>query len=299
MVDTHGKRRLISLTPDSIPNKSTARLSLRKRHKISSNNAAPKLVDLKKNLKKKLTGIGLRAANRFGYYAEDGLISIHNHEFLDSEEFIKAYGRGLDSGGGIDPHHRWRVHTAIWAARSASSLAGDFVECGVNTGFISSAIMQTLQWNDLGKSFYLLDTFDGPNEAWFSEEEKSQGKVTDSHNARALGRYFSDVDAIRQNFSEWRSVNIIQGTVPETLEQVDTKSVAFLHIDMNQAYPELKALEFFWPVLVDGAIVLLDDYAYIGYTEQKRAMDSFADSTGVSILSLPTGQGLLIRPPTT
>jgi hypothetical protein len=48
--------------------------------------------------------------------------------------------------------------------------------------------------------------------------------------------------------------------------------------------------------MVKGAWVLLDDYAYVGYDEQKKAHDAFARSKGIDILSLPTGQGLYRKP---
>jgi hypothetical protein len=38
----------------------------------------------------------------------------------------------------------------------------------------------------------------------------------------------------------------------------------------------------------------MDDYTYIGYEPQHVALDEFAKSVGYEILSLPTGQGLLI-----
>jgi hypothetical protein len=60
--------------------------------------------------------------------------------------------------------------------------------------------------------------------------------------------------------------------------------------------PELAAIQFVWERLVPGAVVLLDDYAYYGYLSQKLAMDQFAQEKGVKILSLPTGQGLLLKP---
>ena len=56
-------------------------------------------------------------------------------------------------------------------------------------------------------------------------------------------------------------------------------------------------MRFLWNRLVPGAPVLLDDYAYSGYEWQKVGMDAFATEHGLSILSLPTGQGLLIKPP--
>jgi len=65
---------------------------------------------------------------------------------------------------------------------------------------------------------------------------------------------------------------------------------------MNCSAPEMAAVQFFWERLIPGAFVLLDDYAYCGYLSQKLAMDQFADEKSVKIVSLPTGQGLLIKP---
>jgi hypothetical protein len=45
-----------------------------------------------------------------------------------------------------------------------------------------------------------------------------------------------------------------------------------------------------------GAFVLIDDYAFYGYVSEKIAMDRFAQEMGIKILSLPTGQGLLVKP---
>ena len=42
-----------------------------------------------------------------------------------------------------------------------SHLPGDFVECGVNTGWHSLAICEYVNFNSLGKKFYLFDTFCG------------------------------------------------------------------------------------------------------------------------------------------
>jgi len=254
---------------------------------------------MKKAAYRFIAKFGQNIARKKGHYAEDGLISIHNNEFTLDESFVSAYQRGLDSGHGVDPNHRWRIHTALWAAQVASRLEGDFVECGVNTGFVSSAIMHHLDWNTLNKNFYLLDTFNGPVEKWFSEAEQSKGKVEESIKAKSLGRFRTDIQATIENFSEWNSVSIVQGAVPDTLPQVKTEKVAYLHLDMNQAYPEVKAAEHFWPLIVPGGVILLDDYAFIGYEAQKSAMDGFARKAGVEILSLPTGQGLIIKPPHT
>ena len=49
--------------------------------------------------------------------------------------------------------------------------------------------------------------------------------------------------------------------------------------------------------MVKGGVIVLDDYGYANATnEQKVAHDLFAKSKKVEILSLPTCQGLLIKP---
>jgi len=228
----------------------------------------------------------------------DGLQTIHCHDFVDDAAFVLAYQRGVKAIGGVDEYHWfWRVHIGLWAASGASKLDGDFVECGVNKGFLSSAIMEYLNWDSIGKTFYLLDTFKGLDERYVTDEERRVGRLAMNQDLLQSGQYTSSVGDVRANFAEWNNVCIIEGSIPETLCRVDAKSVAYLHIDMNCAPPEVAAAHFFWDRLVPGAFMLLDDYAYHGYHEQKVAMDVFAVEKGVDICSLPTGQGLIIKPP--
>jgi hypothetical protein len=42
-------------------------------------------------------------------------------------------------------------------------------------------------------------------------------------------------------------------------------------------------------------MVLLDDYAYFGNDSLKHAIDSAAAALGTEVLSLPTGQGLIVK----
>jgi len=228
-------------------------------------------------------------------YEQDGLRSNHNHEFMDDPAFRAAYARGVQAAG-EDYRWHWRVHVGLWAAACASKLEGDFVECGVNRGFLSSAIMNYLNWDSLGKHFYLLDTFRGLDERFVSAEDKVSGAVEKNRKSLESGFYVEGAEEVRANFSEWKNVSIIEGTIPETLPQVRAKKIAFLHLDMNCSPPEIAAAQFFWEQLVPGALVLLDDYAYYGYVSQKKAMDAFARERGIQILSLPTGQGLFLKP---
>lgn len=227
-------------------------------------------------------------------YDQDGLTTLHNHDFLKDPRFIKAYQRGVQAAGSDYGIH-WRVYVALWAAHQAASLQGDFVECGVNRGFVSSAIMEALDWNQQGKRFFLLDTFQGLDERFVSQDEKAKGALEKNAEHLSSGFYVSNIESVRENFSEWPEATLVQGSIPESLSEVSAESVAFLHIDLNCSPPEIDALKFFWPKLSPGALVVLDDYAYVGYELQKDPIDDLVSKWGHSVLALPTGQGLLIK----
>lgn len=227
-------------------------------------------------------------------YDQDGLKSIHNHEFMNDAQFMSAYKRGIQAAD-KDYNWHWRVHIGLWAASIGAKLQGDFVECGVNAGFMSSAIMHHLNWNALDKNFYLLDTFSGIDPSQVTEAEKVEGILDKNRLLQLSGFYVQNVASVQSNFSEWPRAHIIAGSIPHSLSQVKSKKLAFLHIDLNCTLPEVASLEFFWDRLSLGAPVLLDDYAYNGYHQQKYAMDALSKRLDAPIASLPTGQGLLFK----
>lgn len=222
-------------------------------------------------------------------YNEDFLMTTHNADFMRDPRFAAAYARGMAAVGG-DYRFRWRVHVGLWAAARAVQLPGDFVECGVNRGFMSSAIMQYLDWNRLDRRFFLLDTFRGLDADLLTDDEVRMGKTASFNN------YTECFAEVQENFAEFQNVVLIRGSVPSTLPQVDTSAVCYLHLDMNCVAPEVAAATFFWERLVSGAVMLLDDYGSPGYEPQKQGLDRFAGEREVEILSLPTGQGLMLKP---
>ena len=232
------------------------------------------------------------------YDADNLTVYQKSAEFLGDPRFQSAYASGMDSGHHIvrsrdsreDLHIEWRVHVLLWAAAHAARLPGDFVECGVNTGIYSLAVCHYLDFNATGKSFWLFDTFKGIPEDQISESERALGR------AKENADWYSECFEIAQaNFAAYPRAQLVRGRVPDTLVTVPIEEVAYLSLDMNIVEPEVAAFEFFWDKLVPGAPVVLDDYGWLGFSPQKEAMDALAGERGVEILTLPTGQGLLIR----
>jgi len=219
-------------------------------------------------------------------YAEDGLHTMHVADFLHDPRFQNAYAAGKATGSWRAGDLRWRVYTVLWAAEQAWKLPGDFVECGVHLGGQANAILKYLDWCGADRRFWLLDTFCG-----FPAEHRPVAATVHRED------YREDCwEEVRARFAAYQQVRLIRGAVPGTLGEVTSPRVAFLAIDMNCAEPEIAALEYFWPRLSAGAIVILDDYAFAEpYRRQKDAIDAWARRAGVPVLSLPTGQGLIVK----
>jgi len=222
-------------------------------------------------------------------YDQDGLTTIHNCDFLRDKAFVRAYKTGEDLGSWFGGKIHWRVHTLFWAVMRALDLEGDFVECGVHRGGFSRAIVEFV---DFGKrtdrKFYLLDSFKGLSDSLVSDEEKRNGLLDYP--------YENNYSSVVETFRDFTNVVIVKGDIPNTLTEVESDKVSFLSIDLNCAEPEIAAAEFFWDKLVAGAAIVLDDYGWAKHIVQKRAFDDFAKRNGVPILTLPTGQGLILKP---
>jgi O-methyltransferase len=220
-------------------------------------------------------------------YASDGLYTIHNSLFKNTEEFKKAYAAGNATGSWGDDYIGWRLHIILYFAKKASLLSGDFVECGVNKGGLSKAIIEHIDFNHLDKKFYLFDTFEGFDSSLLNEKEKETYKNYSS--------YGGNYEEILTTFKDYKNVVIKKGSVPDSLYDQNIEKVSFLSIDLNCVQPETDALNYFWPKMVDNGIIVLDDFAYCGFEDQYKAHTKWAKDKGIEILSLPTGQGLIIK----
>ncbi|MGB0383292.1 MAG: TylF/MycF/NovP-related O-methyltransferase [Ardenticatenaceae bacterium] len=225
-------------------------------------------------------------------YGQDLLYTHHSAGFLDDARFMEAYeiGKALDRGillkGVYDIH--WRMHTLCWAATLVQGLEGDFVDCGVCGGMYARTVMHYVDFQTLDKKYYLLDTFTGLDPKYSSDDEMIKNEKFGYR--KVIGLY----EHVQKAFRDF-NVDIIQGSVPDTLPQVTTERICYLSIDMNSVYPEIAALEFFWDKIVPGGVIILDDYGFANNRDQKVAHDEWAATKQIKILSLPTAQGLIIK----
>ena len=220
------------------------------------------------------------------FFAGDMLITFdRNLGFLQDRAFAAAFDAEAHSEQ--EKSLIWRLHVLCWCAHNALRLPGDFVECGVFKGFSTGVVAKTLDFGRCDKHWYLYDTFDG-----IPAEDLNAGHPdVESYHEPAL------YESVVQRFASYRNISVIRGRVPEVLATRAPERIAFIHIDMNSARAEVGALEVLYPRIVPGGFLVFDDYGWLAYKAQKDAEDRFFADRGVKVLELPTGQGLVIKPP--
>ena len=220
-------------------------------------------------------------------YANDMLICLwRNLSFRLDGKFISCFNEIATNDQ--ERSLIWRLHTLVWAAKSALNVEGDFVECGVFKGFCSSVLLSYLDFQDLPRQAYLYDTFAGLPEKTSTEQERLNWDYT-HYDAEAI------YNGVCERFSKFGNVHIVRGIVPDSFAVAVPEKIAFLHIDMNSETAEMLALENLFDRVTPGGMIVFDDFGWSCNVNQMRAEYEFMSKRGHYVLELPTGQGVVIK----
>jgi len=215
-----------------------------------------------------------------GTYAGDNLFTYHrNLGFLEDQKLMDAFKKHAATE--VEQAVLWRISVVLWGVRNGLRLEGDFVECACYKGTTARIVCDAIDFGSLqDRHYYLYDLFDhDPNLPHHAMPE---------HSKQLYGW-------VKERFSDLPNVTVTQGKVPDVLEDVAPKKIAFMHLDLNNADAEVGALDVLFDRMVPGAVLLLDDYGWLAYRAQKDAEDPWFAKRGYRVLELPTGQGLIIK----
>jgi hypothetical protein len=185
------------------------------------------------------------------------------------------------------PNWHWNLQTVVWAIRQAREIEGDFVELGVFRGHTTLFCAEYLDFAAWPKRWFLYDTFDG-----IPDEQLDPGWAQ----ANNIYKGTFSFEEVRDRFAHIENISVIQGRVPEILAETSPDRIAFIHMDLNNATAEIQALETLFDRLSSGGVIVFDDFGWAVSRAQHVAETAWFAERGLHILSLPTGQGLLVKP---
>jgi hypothetical protein len=109
--------------------------------------------------------------------------------------------------------------------------------------------------------------------------------------------YFkSSYDAVAKRLSDFDFVQLYKGWIPDRFDEVSDKKFGFVFIDVDMYEPIMDSLNFFYPRLVEGGYIFLDDYNYAGFPGAKRAVDEFlTQNKPSSVITMPFGSAFIVK----
>ncbi len=181
-----------------------------------------------------------------------------------------------------------RAFTLYSSARATRHLPGDTAECGVWKG-LGSYLTATATLRD-GRCHHGFDSFMGLSEP-MAVDIPSRRRT---HRFKA-GEMAAEWETVRDNLAAVPRLHLYPGWIPERFAEVADRTFCFVHVDVDLYAPSLASLQFFYPRLVNGGILLCDDYGSEACPGARLAVDEYVAQVQAPLIHLPTGQALLLR----
>jgi hypothetical protein len=162
-------------------------------------------------------------------------------------------------------------------SNAASSLDGDFVECGV---FIGSTALHLIK--NCNSTIHLFDSWEGISNLgeFDGEYYKTQKWICDMYHAE---------NALK----EYNNAIFYKGWIPSRFNEIEDKAISLLHLDLSLYEPTKSALEFFWDKMVVGGLVICNFHDGYSTGPEKATRDFFEGKADLS--EYPTGIHVAIK----
>ena len=199
--------------------------------------------------------------------------------WLDDQDFFKVYERLVGRDNSHSADRKYFLRSVLQLTRP---VPGDTAECGVYQGASSYLICAATRGS--GKTHHLFDSFAG-----LSAPGAADGEHWQTHD------FATDEAIALERLAEFPNVQLHKGWIPSAFHEVADLPFSFVHVDVDLYEPTHESVEFFYPRLNPGGILLCDDYGFGTCPGAKQAVDEFMADKPEPLIHVPTGQGFFIK----
>ena len=198
---------------------------------------------------------------------------------LWSRYLIHSMRTGATWGG---ERIRWLCDFACYAREA--NMPGNVAECGVYYGDFSFFINKYFP----DRILYLFDTFEGFAETDLSVERELGDK--NFLDGPLNKKCFADarIEIIENIFPHIEKCVIKKGFFPETTAGLED-TFCFVNLDMDLYQPMLAGIEWFYPRMEPGGVILLHDYWNPEAPGVKRAVHDYEQTHHIKLHKFPIG----------
>ena len=218
--------------------------------------------------------------------------------------FQGFYSQGIKISGTPDPQavasfskRQERFYNLAQFLMQTMPLDGKLIECGCWKGLSSYVMCNYMRKHDstfMGKDFLIVDSFEGLSEpsefdriadlAVTGKEEKS---------GQPVGSFAASLQEVKNTLSNFPEITYFKGWIPSVFKDLPEAKYKFVHIDVDLYEPVHASIEYFYPRLVDGGIIVFDDYGSLYWPGAKKAVDEYCEKNSISFLRLSTAQAVI------
>jgi O-methyltransferase len=210
--------------------------------------------------------------------------------FLGDPEWRAPYELELaaDERPGKPPNRALdRRFIVVQLAESVRGMEGSTAECGAFRGVGSALICRALD-GTYGQEdgHFAFDAFEGLPEPVAADRAES-------------GQWWSEGDLktdrgrVEKLLTPFPFARIEVGWIPERFPEVEDLKFRLVHVDVDLYEPTRDSIEFFFPRLVPGGVLLLDDHGVMSCPGARKAAVEYFAKSGDPIVELPSGQAIV------
>lgn len=168
------------------------------------------------------------------------------------------------------------AYSIYMAVKNTRKIPGDAAEVGVYKGGSAKLICEAKE----DKPLHLFDTFEGIPKI----------SSIDSTNFYT-GQYVACLGSVRNFLKIYSNVYFYKGVFPSTSDPVKDKQFSFVHLDVDTYESTFQCLEFFYPRMVRGGVIISHDY--INSCGVRKAFDEFFEGKVEPVIELSGSQCLI------
>ncbi len=170
-----------------------------------------------------------------------------------------------------------------------SKLEGDIAECGCKAGKSTSFLLAG-SGADSGKTVHIFDSFEGVS------EPSSWDNMPIGYSHWKKGALASPENLLLKNLQKYKHrIAVYRGWIPERFNEVSDRQFSIVHIDVDLYEPTLASLEFFYPRMVSGGVIVCDDYGSHSCPGAKKAFDDFFANRPEVLIEMPSIQAIAVK----
>ena len=182
------------------------------------------------------------------------------------------------------------VYNLTYFLRQSLTADGEVMECGVWKGGTAKVIRDELLKAGSNKKLHLFDSFAGMSKVNTERDRHVVGHFDDTSVEAVQHFVIGEIGADPAGICQFHP-----GWVPESFGGLEELRFCFAHIDLDLYQSIADALEFVYPRLTKGGIIVFDDYGFASCPGAKRAVDAFVAEKPEEVLVLHSGQAVLVK----